>query len=78
MSFLRFAIPFLFDLARFTLIIAALMFVTWLFALGKALGLKQEYIDALENVHFWADYGLYATMALSFFVRILRSIFHGE
>ncbi len=76
--FTSFAIPFLTDVAIGSLIFVALLWFAWLLGLGKAVGLKQEQVEALELAHFWINYGIYIGVGLSFLFRTLKPLFRGD
>jgi len=72
-----FVVPFLLDTVKGILVFLALLLFAWLFRIAGALGVRQEYIDAFEVVHFWSNYGLFIAIALSFGLRMLKAMFRG-
>jgi hypothetical protein len=73
--FSAFFVGVLVDTAMGTVLFLGLLWFDWLFGLGKAVGIKQDFVDAFISVHFWADYGVFAAIGLSFFLRVLRAVF---
>lgn len=73
-DFLDFIIPFFFDAAKGASILLVLFLFAWLFNLGKAIGVKQEYLDAFETIHFWANVSTYAMISFAFVLRLYRSL----
>jgi hypothetical protein len=75
---MSFAVPFLTDAAIASLIFVALLWFGWLLGLGRALGIKQDQLDALDLAHFWINYGIFVGVGLSFLLRVLKMIFRGD
>jgi hypothetical protein len=76
--FISFIVPFLFDLAIGSAIVLALMWFSWLLGIGRALGLKQDQVEAIDTAHFWLSYGLYWAIGISFLLRVVKGIFRGD
>jgi hypothetical protein len=70
--------PFLFDVAIGSLIFVALLWFHWLFKLGALVGLRADYIDGFEKVHYWMNYALFCAMAFDFLARVLVKVFRGD
>jgi hypothetical protein len=78
-SFVRFAVPFLFDTAKGALILLALYFFGWILHLATSYGLiRDDYATAFEKVHFWLNFGAYSILGLDFLWRLSRTAFQGE
>jgi hypothetical protein len=74
-KFASFIVPFLCDTAICSVIFIVLLYFVWLLRLGRAFGLRQEQSDAIELLHFWLGYGVYAAVGISFLWRVLLGIF---
>jgi hypothetical protein len=76
--FMSFAVPFVTDAALASLIFVGLLWFGWLIGLGRALGLRQEQLDAFDLAHFWINYGVFVGVGLSFLWRVVKAIFRGD
>jgi hypothetical protein len=77
-GFVSFAVPFLRDVATCSLIFLGILYFGWFLGLGRASGLKHERLEALEVLHFWLNYGVFASTGISFLWRVLLRVFRNE
>lgn len=78
LDFLRFAMPFISDTAKGALILLGLAFFGWILHLGKLFGLRDEYAESFEKMHFWLNYGAISILGFDFLSRLARAAFKGE
>jgi hypothetical protein len=75
LDFVGFAIPFLFDTFKTTLILLALQLFGFVLRLAESYGLRQEYASLLDKAHFWINFGAFVMLGFDLLVRLGRSLY---
>lgn len=74
-AFKGFMVPFLFDAAKGSLILAGLYFFRWVLHFGVSIGVDNASITVFERVHFWASFASYSMLSIGFIWKLGRAVF---
>jgi hypothetical protein len=67
-----FIIHLLFDTLKNIALLGALSAIFFTAELLKKMGMRAEYLERLELLHFWSTYGALAWIALVFFAKLVK------
>jgi hypothetical protein len=77
-DFALFALRFLSDLGKSSVILIGFVFFGWLLHLSRIGGLADNYASALELVHFCAYYAVFLLICIDFVYRLAITVFKGD